>query len=239
LEDLAVKKLRLLSIPFLAGTLLCATASASYVGAGTFNLTGTAVGATGGVNFYYATPGDQQAASVQPSLGVFSTLAPGTIETIQNLTAANGVIPGTSFDFQNWIQLTDGIDLDVTSIPLSSYGVCPSSGVVANGYSCVANPASPIILTQGASGVSALLSLYGWAHYAGSTDYTSFYGLLQAPSTNFATIASFETYFDTYGTIPAVSYSASFTTVSPEPAAFWLACAGLLGFGVLGKRKRA
>ena len=232
-------KLRLLSISVIAGTLLCATASASFVGAGTFNLTGTAVGATGGVDFYYVTPGDQQAASVQPSLGVFSTLAPGTMETIQNLTASNGVIPGTSFDFQNWIQLSDGINLDVTSIPLTSYGVCPSSGTVSNGFSCVANAASPIILTQGPTGVSAVLSLYGWAHYVGSTDYTAFTGQLTAPSTNFATIAAFETYFDTYGTIPAVSYSASFTTATPEPAAFWLACAGLLGVGAFGRRKRA
>lgn len=234
-----MRKLRLLSIPVIAGTLLCATASAAYVGAGTFNLTGTAVGATGGVDFYYMTPGDQQAASVNPSLGVFSTLTPGTMETIQNLTAANGVIPGTSFDFQNWIQLTDGINLDVTSIPLTGDPVCPGSGSVAVGYSCVANAASPIILTQGSTGVSAVLSLYGWAHYAGSTDYTSFTGQLTAPSTNFATIADFETYFDANGTIPAVSYSASFTTATPEPAAFWLACAGLLGVGLFGRRKRA
>jgi hypothetical protein len=234
-----MKQFRVLGMAVLAGTLACATASAAFVGSGTFNLTGTAVGAIDGVNFYYVTPGDQESASVNPSLGVFSTLAPGTLETIRDLTAGNGVIPGTSFDFQNWIQLTDGINLDVTSIPLTSYGVCPGSGSVAVGFSCVANAASPIVLTQGTTGVSAVLALSGWAHFVGSTDYTAFTGQLTAPSTNFATIADFEQYFDTYHTIPAVSYSASFTTVTPEPAAFWLACAGLLGFGVLGRKKRA
>ena len=219
------------SLSLFAGAMLSASAFGAAVGAGTFNLTGTTVGTTGGVSFFYTSQGDNMGAVVQPTLGVFSDLATGSMQTIMPLTTANGVTPGTPFNFQNWIQLTDGINLDATSIPIPNFGVCPTTGTVAVGFQCLVNAQSPVVLTQGGAGVGARLSVYGNAHYAGSTTYTAFTGLLTAPSTNFNTIADFETYFNAHGALPAVSYAASFTTV-PEPAAIWLMGLAVAGFGL-------
>lgn len=232
------RSFKLASMAIFAGTLLSTTAFCTTVGAGTFNISGTAVGATTGIDFYLMAPGDQEASINLPTSGVFSDLAPTTIETIQNLTTGNGVTPGTPFNFTNWIQLTDGINLDATNIPLPSFPVCSSSGSEPVGYQCVVNAASPVILTQTATGVAARVNVLGEAHYAGDPALTPFTGLFTSPTTNFATIADFESYFDAHHAIPAISYSASFTTTAtPEPAAIWLASAGLLGVGLLKRRK--
>lgn len=218
-------------LSLLAGTVISVSANAAAVGGGTFNLTGTTIGTLGGVSFFYTSQGDNMGAVVQPTLGVFSDLVTGSMQTIMPLTTANGVTPGTPFNFQNWIQLTDGINLDATSIPIPNFPVCPTSGSVGVGFQCLVNAQSPVVLTQGGAGVGARLSVYGNAHYAGSTTYTPFTGLLTSPSTNFNTIADFETYFNAHGGLPAVSYSASFSTV-PEPASIWLMGLAFAGFGL-------
>jgi hypothetical protein len=202
---------------------------------GSFYLEGTAVGTTNGIDFFYNAPGDQRGAIALPTTGSFSDLTAGNIETIQNATSTNGVIPGTSFDFMNWIQLTDGINLDLTSIPIPSLPVCPTSGTVANGASCLVNAQSPIILTQRSDGVSAALSVFGVAHTAGESDNVDYVGLFSAPSVNFPTIAAFEDFFNANGGIPAVGYSANFTAV-PEPRWLTLAFGGLLA--AIGYRKK-
>jgi len=213
----------------LAGTVMSVSANAAVVGAGTFNLSGTTIGAIGGVSFFETALGDNTALVNLPTMGAFAGLAPGTPETIMPLTTANGVTPGTPFDFQNWIVLSDGINLDATSIPIPILPVC--AGGEAIGVSCLVNALSPVVITQTGSGVGAQLSVFGNAHFAGQATETAFTGLLTAPSTNFATIADFETYFNAHGAIPAVSYSASFTTV-PEPAAIWLMGLAISGFGI-------
>jgi hypothetical protein len=235
--------LKLLSLSLFAGTFMSMTGFGATVGAGTFSLSGSATGAIGGIDFYLIVSGDQLGSINLPTTGVFSDLAPTTKETIQNLTSANGVTPGTPFDFHNWVQLTDGINLDATSIPIPLFPVCPASGSVAIGYECLVNAHSPVVLTQTASGVTTALSIFGEAHYAGQTTYTPFNATFNSPTSDMAydaTIAAFTTYFDTHGEIPGVNYSASFTTVpvaTPEPAAFWMASVGLLCFGLFrGKR---
>jgi hypothetical protein len=232
--------LKLLGLSLLAGALTSTSALAATVGAGTFNLSGTAVGTTGGIDFYLTSPGDQMGSINLPTSGVFADLAPTTVEMIQNLTSGNGVTPGTTFDFMNWIQLTDGINLDATNIPIPSFPVC--TGGEAIGTSCLVNAASPVILTQTDTGVAARINIFGDAHYAGQTTETPFTGLFTSPTTNFNTITDFESYFNTHGALPALSYSASFTTPAvsavPEPAAFGLAGLGLLGVGLLRRRKK-
>ena len=214
---------------------MCASVSAAIVGPGTFDLSGTAVGTITGISFYYSAPGDQTAAVILPTSGAFSSLTAGNQVVIQNLSAP-AVIPGTSFDFMNWIQLTDGINLDLTSIPIPSFPVCMASSPETTGYECIVNANSPVVLTKTATGVAAAVSLSGYAHFAGNgTDLTPFIGLLTAPSTAFPTIAAFENYYTTNGAIPAVSYSASFTTV-PEPGALAVVGLGLVGISLRRRR---
>ena len=228
----------LAGLAIFAGTLLSTSAFGTTVGAGSFNLSGTAVGATDGINFYLIAPGDQKASANLPVSGVFSDLLPTSVQTIQNLTSANGVTPGTSFNFANWIQLSDGINLDATSIPIPSFPVCSATASEAVGYECLVNAASPVVLTQTVTGVAARLNVLGEAHYVGDPTLTPFTALFTSPTTNFATIAAFETYFNTNHMIPAVSYSASFNTVvTPEPAAIFMASAGLIALGLLRRRK--
>ena len=215
--------------------LMAVPASAASI-SGSFYLSGTAVGSTSGIDFYYSTPTppDQQGAVVLPVSGSFSNLAAGSVQTIHDITGP-GVIPGTSFDLVDWVVLSNGIDLDLTSIPIPSFPVCPSTGTVANGYECIVNATSPVVLTQGSNGVSARLNVDGYAHTAGATDYVPFVGLFNAPSTNFSTVAAFEDYYDTNGGIPAIGYSANFT-VSPEPETIALIAGGLLvGLGMRRK----
>jgi hypothetical protein len=234
----------------IAGALmLSGAASAATVGAGTFYLAGTAMGSAGGVDFYFLAPGDTTAIVTGPQSGFFGTggggaLTAGTTQTIMPLTSANGVTPGSSFDFVDFVSLSNGVDLDVTSIPIPSLGVCPSSGSVAIGGSCLVNAASPVVLTQTATGVSASLDIYGEAHYAGQTTYTPYTGAFTAPSTNFATVAAFQQYFDANGgDIPGVGYSASFTTVAssavPEPGTLAIVALGLIGCGFYRRKKSA
>lgn len=227
-----------LLLPLIAGIAISSTAFGATVGAGTFNLSGTAVGTTTGIQFYLSAPGDMMASVNLPTSGVFAGLAPTTHETIQDLTSGNGVTPGTPFNFSNWIQLTDGINLDATNIPIPAFPVCPSTGSDPVGFQCLVNSMSPVILTQTATGVAARFNVYGNAHFVGDSTMTPFTGLFTSPTTSFATIAGFESYFNMNHAIPAVSYSASFTTSAvPEPAAMFLTCASLLGFGLMRKKR--
>lgn len=232
--------LRSLGLAVLASTLISTSAFGAAVGAGTFGLSGTAIGTSTGIDFFLSAQGDQLGSINLPTTGVFASLAPTTQQTIQDLTATNGVIPGTSFNFQNWVQLTDGIDLNATSIPIPVFPVCSASGTEAVGYECLVNAHSPVVLTQTITGVSARINVMGEAHYGSDpATLTPFVAEFNAPTTPFATIASFQTYFDTNGTIPEVNYAASFTTTpTPEPTVLLLTSAGFLGFGLLARKKR-
>jgi len=237
-------KFKLLSLSVLAACSISSSAFGATVGAGTFNLSGTAIGTTTGIDFYLHTSGDQEGSINLPTSGAFAGLAPTTVEIIQNLSAAPGpnqVIPGQPIDFVNWVQLTDGINLDLTSIPIPSFPVCTTASPETTGYQCLVNGQSPVVLTKTDTGVAARINVTGDAHFAGQTTETAFNGLFTSPTTDFATIAAFETYFNANKAIPALSYSASFTTVSavPEPETFGLAGLCLLAFGLLRRRTRS
>jgi hypothetical protein len=225
-------KSRLVLVTMSTLTLVSTSGFAATVGTGTLNLSGTAVGTTGGIDFYLNSPGDQTATANLPTSGAFSSLMPTTPEKIQSLTSANGVTPGSSFDFVNWIQLTDGINLDAMSIPIPGFPACTASSPETTGYECLVNAASPVVLTKTDMGVAARFDIQGEAHFAGDPTDTPFVGLFTSPTTNFSTIADFENYFNAHGAIPAISYSASFTTTSlasvPEPPAI-----GLFGLSLI------
>jgi hypothetical protein len=185
---------------------------------GSFYLDGTALGETGGISFYRTTPGDHIGTVTLPTTGSFTNLVTGSAQTILDASVANGVIPGTTFDFQNWVQLTNGINLDLTNIPIPSLPACPTTGTVAPGVSCLVNAQSPIVLTQAANSVGATLAMFGIAHTTDPTSDVAFRGLFVAPSTNFETVADFETYFNMNGFIPPIGYSANFTILPSSPA---------------------
>jgi hypothetical protein len=206
-------------------------------------MSGSVVGTSMGLNFYLAAPGDNAGNSNLPVSGAFSGLVPDVTQVINPLTVAGGAIPGTTFDVANWIVLTDGINLDATSIPIpSEYPVCSASVTTA----CRPDAASPIVLVQKYSltgtpnGVSASLVVNGNAHFATSTTDTPFVGVFSASDTQYLTVSELVAAYLAQGNIPAVSYAANFTTTAastvPEPSALALIGGGLLGLGFLRRK---
>jgi hypothetical protein len=232
-----------LATGLIAGTFLCTSAFASSIN-GYFSLDGTAVGSTTGIDFYDTTNAPQLGTTTPPESGSFTNLVYGTPQILQNLTSANGVTPGTSFNFTNWVQLTDGIDLDATSIPIPSYPICTSS--TGAGQSCLLNAASPVVVTPvvGDQGVSLRLTVDGVAHTGlTGTDYVPFKATFSASDVYNGGIGPFLSTYSSMGMIPAVPFAANFvmqpTSSVPEPGSIILLASGLLGFGLLRKRKAA
>ena len=237
------------STSVLLGALLfiCGSAFATPVGAGSFNVVGTVQGTSTGLNFYFGAPGDQKGAITLPATGVFSGLTAGTVQTVQNLTVANGVIPGTNFNFQNWIQLTNGINLNATQIPVDmAIPVCSGTSFdnPINPSPCRPTATSPVVLLQkagqtgGPNGVSASLTINGFAHFNGDSDLTPFIGTFNAADSDFATVSELVAAYNANGGVPVVSYQASFTTmVIPEPMTMAFLGLGLLGIGICRKTR--
>jgi hypothetical protein len=237
------------SAPVLMGALLfCGSAFATPVGAGSFNLTGTVTGTNTGLNFYYNSPNDQLGATVDPSTGAFSGLTAGTQQTVRNLTVGNGVIPGTNFNFQNWVQLSNGINLNATQIAINmSIPVCAGTAFdnPLAPMACRPNTTSPVVLLQkgdqsgNPNGVSASLIINGFAHFVGDSDLTPFIGTLNAADSDFTTVSSLVSAYNANGGVPAVGYQASFTTtaVVPEPMTMAFLGLGLLAIGAFRKTR--
>ena len=225
---------------------------------GTLNLSGTVMGSTTGVSFYFTTPGSNNAITVQPNTGSFAPLGSGSVVTMNALQAPT-VTPGTNFPAYNWIDLwTPGpagpgdslvnIELDATSIPIPSYGVC-SDGTTGP---CRVNAASPVVLSlrPGSAGqpaaVVATLNVYGVAYTPGETNDSDMTAAITSIYTQYNSIAAWEDAFNAGGgSVPDNGFQANITVTPissvPEPQTFALIAGGLLvGFGMrkkLGVRK--
>ncbi len=167
--------------------------------------------------------------------GDFSGLSGGTI---QNLTMGN--LPVT--DFATFITPKGTIDFDLTGFgpTLGTNAACSSAALGS-----ICNPTgSPFTLIQsGAHTVSIILNVVGDAYFPPPTSGTTHV-------TNF----QFTTQDTMIGTIPSIlaavvaggvkdSYSASLTATPsstvPEPATLLLMGVGLLGAGLVARRKIA
>jgi len=232
----------------LGALLFSGLAVATPVGPGSFNLSGTVMGSTSGLDFYLNTPGDQTGVTVNPAVGAFAGLPAATHEMIQNLTVANGVTPGTDFNFQNWIQLSDGINLNATQIAINtSIPVCTGTAFdnPAAALGCRPNATSPVVLLQkgdqagNPNGVSASLIINGFAHFVGDTDLTPFIGTLNAADSDFTTVSAVVAAYNANGGVPAVGYQASFTTTLavPEPMTMAFLGLGLLSIGIFRRTR--
>lgn len=238
---------------FVLGSLSSTQAAPLSVGSGQFNISGAAYVTNSELLFglKQAPPnGDQLAAALLPTDGAYSGLHVMDQIHIGNLLspALGGVVtPGTPFVLPNWIQLGNAVNInvDLTDIPvLTNVPVCAGSAAENSfGNTCRSSAASPIILEQGVSGVTAFLSLMGQAHYAGSNLNTPIVGLLSANFTFGAdrTISGLLADLATNGFI-MTGYSGEFTTTAgptgvPEPSSLCMLGLGLLG-ATFARRKR-
>ncbi|HZQ53883.1 MAG TPA: PEP-CTERM sorting domain-containing protein [Bryobacteraceae bacterium] len=233
------------AVGILAGlALVSSLASAASVGAGTFNLAG-AIDVTSSAftfgNMVAPPPGDQMARTTLPLTGQFSDVAAGVAVPVKNLSAPT-VTPGTPFLVSDWITLPDGIDLDLTNIPLSMASHACTAADDAPGSICRATATSPITLEQGTDGVTALLNLSGVAYFATSPGTTTPWSGKLAADFSGETISTLLATFSSTGHI-TTGYQANFVTTAPttvpEPGALAAVGLGLLGAGLLKKRKSA
>jgi hypothetical protein len=235
--------------------LLADVASAASVGTGQFNiassvyLTNTAflIGRNASTD---PTGANQLSTLNEPAQGAFADLNPfiasGTLVPTKSLmTPGNSppgpVIPGQTFLLSQFIVLPDGIDVDMTQLPVSTAPLCTGSSTGP----CQAEPGSPITLFQTPIGVSGVFDIMGRAYFAGSSTFTPLTGIFtaqfNAPPDN--TIAGLLKDFNTHGFI-TTSFSATLSTTSsvvPEPGSIAMALVGasLFGLGLLRKRRLA
>ncbi len=233
-----------------------ATLAGPIVGSGSFNAGGEVFISTTSVDFGFFTtppPGDQAAAILLPTTGVFSYLTPGNLFVIDNLNFASATITSRDIAFDgsvpDWITLPantggglPGIDLSLTDIPINT-NIPACTGTAADdvpGTSCRPSATSPLVLEQLTGAVKDLLSVAGDAYDVGGSPSsgTPYDGTLSSDFTGAdGTISGWLGTVAANGSITA-GYHAAFSTV-PEPGTLPVLAAGLLTLGLIKRKKRS
>jgi hypothetical protein len=216
------------------------------VGAGAFSASGTVYVSTTALDFGLISqppPGDQLAAVNLPTTGAFSYLTATETFGMKDLNLASATVSATDINFDgampDWITLPGGIDLSLTDIPInSSVPICSAATEDTPGTLCRAYAASPIVLEQGPTGVTASMNLKGDAYFTTSpTTLTPYDGKFSADFTGAeGTISGLIGAFNSTGSI-TTGFSATFSTV-PEPGTVTALGFGLLVIGLINKKKR-
>lgn len=234
-------KYKILGSLFLGLPLISGLACADSV-TGTYGLTGYATVYSNAVDFGINSVSPfSQTANVTAATGSFTVPATSPIANTYNLT----VVPGSTFAPTLFIADTaDGIDVDITSEPIPSYGVCTGAGDTT---SCRPDAASAVVLSQftvaGMTQTIATLQASGEAFYTITPSTLSPVQIgLSATFTPGQSIDQILASFATNGFV-ATDYSdklvVSAVTTTPEPGSLAVLGLGLVSLGVWKKRKAA
>ena len=213
---------------------------------GTANIAGTVDVSNTFINFNstFTVPSTQPPAM---QTGDFKNLSGSPAGTIGNLTGGPATGPVSVPDF---IMFTGGlaapISFDLTNIAPGT-GLLPANGgcTAVPGVTCTPFVGSPFTLLQNNGSVSASLSLDGQAYIgtAGTgSSMTAGIFTTQTIITTFDTVPGLLAQLNNNGVIAGQSYSASFlatpnTPTVPEPASLLLMGVGLLGAGIIARKK--
>jgi len=232
---------------FLGFLLTCGAAVASTVTPGTFSESGSIYVSATALDFGLFSlppPGDQEADIDLPTTGSFSDLTATELIGIGNLNLSSATVTPTNISFgsseTDWITLPDGIDLSLLNIPINTaVPVCTGTAADdAPGTLCRAYATSPIVLEQGASGVTAILDVDGDAYYTSSpSTLTAYDGKLSANFTGAdGTISGLLGSFEANGSV-VTGYSGTFAT-APEPQTLPLLAVGLFAIALVARKIR-
>jgi len=175
--------------------------------------------------------------------GAFSVIPAGTPGTITTLTPINAppgvpIIPA----LDPFVLVPGFFDLNLESVLV---GGAPSCAVVpAVGFNCTPSnlvPASPFVLTQNNGSVGVQFSVLGTVKNLSDLSQAPYKGLFTANLTvlDVDTVAEVLAKISGGGSVQS-SWSAEFTSFAvPEPTSFVLIGLGMLGLGILAKRRKS